>query len=152
MGLKARDKVIVAVLVVLAIAVFVGGRYHDNNTGFTTEKWVNAVGNDRQKILQDLRDRTMFVGMTVEEVKELLGEPDEETDEFLNYVVGFPQGLFGVKADTEKEYFVLYHEDGAITETEVSIADVLPKESKFRKIGDSSGGEVLYPEGAEAKE
>lgn len=152
MGLKARDKVIVVVLVVLAIAVFVGGRHHDNNTSFTTEKWVNAIGNDRQKILQDLRDRTQFVGMTVEEVKELLGEPDEETDEFLNYVVGFPQGLFGVKPDAEKEYFLLYYEDGAITKTEVNIADVLPKESEFRKIGDSSGGEVLYPEGAKEKE
>ncbi len=152
MGLKAKDKVIVAVLVVLAIAVFVGGRYHDNNTGFTTEKWVNAVGNDRQKILQDLRDRTQFVGMTVDEVTELMGEPDEKTEDFMVYVVGFPQGLFGVKPDTEKEYFVLYHEDDTITKTEVSIADVLPKESQFRKIGSSSGGEVLYPEGAEAKE
>lgn len=148
MGLKARDKAIVVILVILAIAVFVGGRYHDNNTGFTTEKWVSAVGNDRQKILQDLRDRTQFVGMTTEAVKELLGEPEEETEAFLNYYVGIPQGLFGTKAEGEKEYFVLYQEDGKITKTEVCIAGVLPKESIYRTIGEATEDAVLYPEGA----
>lgn len=149
MGLKARDKVIVAILVILAIVVFVGGRYHENNTGFTTEKWVNAVGNDRQKILQDLRDRTQFVGMTTEEVKELMGEPEEETDTFLNYYVGIPQGLFGTKAEAEKEYFLLYLENGKVSKTEVSIAGVLPKESRYRIIGDAAEDAVLYPTGAE---
>ena len=149
MELKARDKIIVAILVILAIAVFVGGRYHDNNTGFTTEKWVNAVGNDRQKILQDLRDRTQFVGMTTEEVKELLGEPEEETGTFLNYVVGIPQGLLGTKADAETEYFLLSLEDGMVTETKVCIAGLLPKESVYRTIGDGTQDVVLYPAGAE---
>lgn len=149
MGLKARDKVIVAILVILAIVVFVGGRYHENNTGFTTEKWVNAVGNDRQKILQDLRDRTQFVGMTTEEVKELLGEPEEETETFLNYFVGIPQGLFGTKAEGKTEYFLLYLEDGKVTKTEVSIAGVLPKESIYRTIGDGAEDAVLYPAGSE---
>lgn len=148
MGLKAKDKVIAILLVVLAIVVFVGGRYHDNNAGFTTEKWVAYQGNSRQLILQDLRDRTQFVGMTTEEVKEMLGEAEEETDTFLNYYVGVPQGLFGTKADGEKEYFVLYLEDGKVTKTEVCIAGVLPKESIYRVIGDATEDAVLYPEGA----
>ena len=49
MELKTRDKIIVVVLVIVALAVFFGGRYRDNHTHFTTEKWVSAVGNDRQK-------------------------------------------------------------------------------------------------------
>ena len=147
MELKARDKVIAAVLVILAIVVFIGGRYHDNHTNFTKEKWVNAVGNDRQKVLQNLRDRTQFVGMTTEEVKELLGEPEEETEAFLNYPVGIPQGLFGTKADAETEYFVIYLEDGKVTETEVCIAGLLPKESIYRTIGEATEDAVLFPEG-----
>ena len=51
MELKTRDKIIVVVLVIVALAVFFGGRYRDNHTHFTTEKWVSAVGNDRQKIV-----------------------------------------------------------------------------------------------------
>ncbi|MCI5679616.1 MAG: hypothetical protein MR278_06545 [Bacteroidales bacterium] len=148
MGLKAKDKVIAILLIVLAIVVFVGGRYHDNNTGFTTEKWVAYQGNSRQLILQDLRDRTQFVGMTTEAVKELLGEPEEETETFLNYYVGIPQGLFGTKADGEKEYFVISLEDGKVTKTEVCTAGVLPKESIYRIIGDATEDAVLYPEGA----
>lgn len=148
MELKAKEKAIVAILVILAVVVFVGGRYHQNNTDFTTEKWVSATGNERQKILQNLRDRTQFVGMTTEEVKELLGEGEEETDTFLNYEVGIPQGLFGTKADGEKEYFVLYLEDGKVTKTEVCTAGVLPKESIYRIIGDVTKDAVLYPDGA----
>ncbi|MBP3628813.1 MAG: hypothetical protein J6I95_05020, partial [Anaerotignum sp.] len=45
--LKAKDKIIVAILVILAVVVFVGGRIHDTRTGFETEKWVNYEGNSR---------------------------------------------------------------------------------------------------------
>lgn len=149
MKLSARDKGIVILLIILAMAVFVGGRYYRNNTEFTTEKWISAIGNDRQKILQNLRDRTQFVGMTTEEVKELLGEPEEETEAFLNYYVGIPLGLFGTKPEAEKEYFLLYLEEGKVIKTEVSIAGVLPKESIYRTIGDAEQDAVLYPAGAE---
>ena len=149
MGLKTKDKLIVTVLVVLAVVVFIGGRYHDNHTGFTTEKWVNYVGNDRQKILQDLRDRVQFVGMTTEEVKEKLGEPEEETEAFLTYYVGVPQGLLGTKVEEEQEYFLISLEGGKVTATEVLTGDVLPKESMFRIIGDATEDTVLVPTGTE---
>ena len=41
MELKAKDKIIVAVLLVLAVVVFIGGHIHDTRTGFDTEKWIN---------------------------------------------------------------------------------------------------------------
>lgn len=107
MELKTRDKIIVVVLVIVALAVFFGGRYRDNHTHFTTEKWVSAVGNDRQKIVQNLLDRTVFPGMTEAEVKELLGEPEEEADIFLTYYLGIPQGIFGTSVDGEKEYLLI---------------------------------------------
>ena len=36
MQLKMKDKIIVAILVILAAVVFVGGRIHDTRTGFDT--------------------------------------------------------------------------------------------------------------------
>lgn len=146
MNLKTKDKIIVAVLVVLAVAVFIGGRYRDNHTGFTTEKWVEYQGNDRQLIVQDLVDRTRFVGMTRAEVTEMLGEAEEEQDAFSVYYLGIPQGLFGTKADAEKEYFVItYDAEGVVTASEVMTADVLPKDSVFRIKGEATENTVLTP-------
>lgn len=146
MGLKPKDKLIAALLVVLAIIVFVGGRYHDNNTEFTTEKWVEYQGNSRQIVLQDLVDRTRFVGMTRAEVKELLGEAEEETDAFLTYYAGIPQGLFGTQPDADAEYLLIeFDEKDVVSASGVMTAEVLPKESQFRIIGDATDGTVLTP-------
>ena len=137
MELKTRDKIIVVVLVIVALAVFFGGRYRDNHTHFTTEKWVSAVGNDRQKIVQNLLDRTVFPGMTKAEVKELLGEPEEETDTFLTYYLGIPQGIFGTSVDGEKEYLLISLDaDGKATAAEVMTGKVLPKEPMSNELAD----------------
>ena len=145
MGLKTRDKIVVAVLIIAAIAVFFGGRYRDNHAHFTTEKWVEAVGNDRQKIVQNLLDRTVFPGMTTAELKELLGEPEEETEAFLTYHLGMPQGVFGTSADGEKEYLLISLENGKATAAEVMTGKVLPKESKYRIIGENTEDAVVRP-------
>lgn len=149
MELKAKDKIIVAILVVLAVAVFVGGRIHDTRTSFETEKWVNYEGNSRQLMLQDLVDRTRFVGMTRDEVKTDLGEADEETDAFLIYYAGIPQGLFGTKPDADPEYLVIEFTDeekkDLVTASGVMTADVLPKDSTFRIKGDATDSTVLKP-------
>ena len=149
MELKAKDNVIVAILLVLAVVVFIGGRIHDTRTSFDTEKWVNYEGNSRQHMLQNLVDRTRFVGMTRDEVKEDLGEAEEEQDEFLIYYVGMPQGLFGTKPDTDVEYLVIEFTDeddkDKVTASGVMTADVLPKESMFRIIGDATDNTVLTP-------
>ncbi len=149
MELKAKDKVIVAILLVLAVVVFIGGRIHDTKTSFDTEKWVNYEGNSRQHMLQNLVDRTRFVGMTRDEVKEDLGEAEEEQDKFLIYYVGMPQGLFGTKPDTDVEYLVIEFTDeddkDKVTASGVMTADVLPKDSMFRIIGDATDSTVLKP-------
>lgn len=149
MQLKMKDKIIVAILVILAAVVFVGGRIHDTKTGFETEKWVEYEGNSRQLMLQDLVDRTQFVGMTRAEVKEKLGEAEDEQDAFLIYYAGIPQGMFGTKPDAEKEYLVIEFTDeekpDTVTASGVMTADVLPKESMFRIIGDTTENTVLTP-------
>ena len=149
MELKFKDKIIVAVLAVLAVVVFIGGRIHDTKTSFDSEKWINYEGNSRQLMIQDLVDRTRFVGMTREEVKADLGEAEEEQDAFLIYYVGIPQGLFGTQPDGEKEYLVIEFTDedkkDVVTASGVMTADVLPKESIFRIIGDATENTVLVP-------
>ena len=149
MQLKMKDKIIVAILVVLAVVVFVGGRMHDTKTSFETEKWVEYQGNDRQLMLQDLVDRTRFVGMTRAEVKEKLGEAEDEQDAFLIYYAGYPQGLFGTKPDTDPEYLVIEFTDeddkDKVTASGVMTADVLPKESVLRIKGDATDSTVLVP-------
>ena len=149
MELKMKDKIIVAILVVLAVVTFIGGRIHDNRTGFETEKWVNYEGNSRQLMLQDLVDRTRFVGMTRDEVKTDLGEAEEETEDFLIYYAGIPQGLFGTKPDAEVEYLVIEFTDeenkDKVTASGVMIADLLPKDSMFRIKGEATDNTVLVP-------
>ena len=149
MELKFKDKIIVAVLAVLAVVVFIGGRIHDTKTSFDSEKWINYEGNSRQLMIQDLVDRTRFVGMTREEVKADLGEAEEEQDAFLIYYVGIPQGLIGTQPDGEKEYLVIEFTDedkkDVVTASGVMTADVLPKESIFRIIGDATENTVLVP-------
>lgn len=149
MELKAKDKVIVTILVILAVVVFIGGRIHDTRTGFDSEKWIEYQGNDRQLMIQNLVDRTRFVGMTREEVKEDLGEAEEETEDFLIYYVGMPQGLFGTKPDGEVEYLVIEFTDkdkkDVVTASGVMTADVLPKDSMFRIIGEATDNTVLTP-------
>ena len=149
MELKAKDKIIVTILVILAVVVFIGGRMHDTKTSFETEKWINYEGNSRQLMLQDLVDRTRFVGMTREEVKTDLGEAEEETEDFLIYYAGIPQGLFGTKPDTDPEYLVIEFTDeddkDKVTASGVMTADVLPKDSEFRIKGDATDSTVLTP-------
>jgi len=149
MQLKFKDKIIVAILVVLAVVVFVGGRIHATRTNFDSEKWINYEGNSRQLMLQNLVDRTRFVGMTRAEVKEDLGEAEEETEDFLIYYAGIPQGLFGTQPDGEVEYLVIEFTDednkDVVTASGVMIADLLPKDSQFRIIGETTDNTVLTP-------
>lgn len=149
MELKAKDKIIVAILVVLAVVVFVGGRIHATRTGFDSEKWINYEGNSRQLMIQNLVDRTRFVGMTRDEVVAELGEAEDAQEDFLIYYVGMPQGLFGTKPDTDEEYLVIEFTDedkkDVVTASGVMTGDVLPKESIFRIKGDATDGTVLTP-------
>ena len=149
MELKARDKIIVGILVVLAVVVFVGGRIHATRTNFDSEKWINYEGNSRQLMIQNLVDRTRFVGMTREEVVEKLGEAEEETEDYLIYYVGLPQGLFGTKPDVDDEYLVIEFTDednkDKVTASGVMTDEVLPKDSMFRVKGDAADGTVVKP-------
>ena len=149
MELKMKDKIILGIMVVLAIVVFIGGRIHSTRTSFDSEKWINYQANDRQLMIQNLVDRTRFVGMTRDEVVEKLGEAEDAQEDFLIYYVGLPQGLFGTKPDADAEYLVIEFTDedkkDVVTASGVMTGDVLPKESTFRIMGDATDNTVLTP-------
>lgn len=149
MELKTKDKIIVGILLVLAVVVFIGGRIHATRTNFDSEKWINYEGNSRQLMIQNLVDRTRFVGMTRDEVVEKLGEAEEETEDYLIYYVGLPQGLFGTKPDVDDEYLVIEFTDednkDKVTASGVMTDEVLPKDSMFRVKGDGANGTMVKP-------
>ena len=149
MELKMKDKIIVGVLLVMAVIVFIGGRIHSTRTSFDSEKWINYQANDRQLMIQNLVDRTRFVGMTREEVIAELGEAEDAQEDFLIYYVGLPQGLFGTKPYADVEYLVIEFTDedkkDVVTASGVMTGEILPKESTFRIMGDGTGGTVLVP-------
>ena len=149
MELKGKDKVIAIALVVLAVVVFIGGRVYATRTSFDSEKWINYQANDRQLMIQNLVDRTRFVGMTRDEVIAELGEAEDAQEDFLIYYVGLPQGLFGTKPDADVEYLVIEFTDedkkDVVTASGVMTGDVLPKESTFRIMGDATDNTVLTP-------
>ena len=145
MGLKTKDRIIAVLLVVLAVILFVGGQVKKNHEEFTKEKWENYEGNSRQTILDDFADRTNVNGMTLAEVKDMLGEPEEETETFLTYYLGMPIGLFGTKMEGETEYLVFHLEDGVVTNLEKTVADRLPEDSVYHPIYEEMEGSVFYP-------
>lgn len=145
--MKTKDKFIVVLLIALALALLIGGRMRANHQEFTKEKWENYTGNSRQLILDSFVDRTTVKGLTKDGVKELLGEPDEETENFMTYFLGMPRGFFGTKAEGEDEYLLFSFTDEKVSKLEKLGESFLPKESKFREIPQIGEGNVLYPEG-----
>ena len=67
-------KAIAVVLVLVAITVLAVWRpFHEP---FTREKWMDATPQMRDRLLAELANSKMLVGLTEEEIYDLLGEPD----------------------------------------------------------------------------
>jgi hypothetical protein len=56
-------------------------------TAFTPQKWEKYI-DERNLMLKDLEKDHTLIGMTVNEVKEILGDPDEESGNEIEYVIG----------------------------------------------------------------
>ena len=69
-------------LIVCAISVSLNSYFKV----FTTPKWA-AYPYQRELMIDDLQTKHELVGMTVDEVKDLLGNPDVENDTELQYLV-----------------------------------------------------------------
>lgn len=146
--MKEKDKIIAILLGVLIIVLFVGGQYKSNREAFTKERWENYQGNSRQTILDSFIDRTNVGGLTKEEITEMLGVADEETEENLIYFLGRPRGLFGTKADSEDEFLLFTFEDGKVSQLEKVVAAELPKGNTYKPEAEPPSDGKFYPSGS----
>ena len=103
------------VVFVIGVALGIARKGHT----FSTEQWLAEPG-ERTKIVDDLLENDSLVGMTAEEVEQLLGAPSEETpftgqDQYC-YYLGEERGLISV----DSKWLVLSFADGVVTEATVT--------------------------------
>ena len=66
---------------------------------FDKEKWAENV-EKRYKYADDLVDNEKLIGLTRQEIKEILGEPEYESKSSMTYYIGFsPRHIFGIDPD-----------------------------------------------------
>ena len=107
---------VIIYLIILVIMTFGIRQYFKT---FSTERWSNESWNSfRYLMLDDLEEKYDLVGMTKEEVHELLGEEDVElewliTDYAIGYSVrdGFMEGYY---------YYIYLEENDVVVRTELN--------------------------------
>lgn len=101
----------------LAATLWFCAAYQSSHT-FTTEKWI-ASPNDRWLMVDDLLSDVTLVGMTEDEVLELLGENDNDqqtyrvTETQFVYRLGIPEGFLVYAMDDE--WLLLDFQDGVVS-------------------------------------
>lgn len=88
---------ILCVLAMLLVGngIWNANRYFDLGIGvpktFSAENWAKTAPSQRHFMGSDLQDSTELVGMSADEVRELLGTPDyADTDTCLSYLIAQP--------------------------------------------------------------
>ena len=82
---------------------------------FNKEKWADNV-EKRYEYADDLVDNEKLIGLTRIEIKEMLGEPEYETENSMTYYIGFsPRHLFGIDPD----FLEIDVKDGKARETRI---------------------------------
>lgn len=88
---------ILCVLAMLLVGngIWNANRYFDLGIGvlktFSAENWAKTTPSQRHFMISDLQNSTELVGMSADEVRELLGTPDyADTDTCLSYLIAQP--------------------------------------------------------------
>lgn len=82
---------------------------------FDQVKWNENV-EKRYEYADDLVDNEKLIGLTRQEIKEMLGEPEYETESSMTYYIGFsPRHFFGIDPD----YLEIDFKDGKAHETRI---------------------------------
>ena len=74
MAVISRKRIFLILFLICTGAIFY---YQTSHPRFTTQKWLEMKGSDRVAIARDFMRNHYKDGMTVVELKEKLGEPDE---------------------------------------------------------------------------
>ena len=97
-------KKIICFLLIITYVVLSGCSFPFTDRKFSTEKWIQTEDSQKYHYIKDLKDNYNLIGMTSQEVRELLGEP---YDEKVKGQVGF------------EEYF----KNNVVFETETGVED-----------------------------
>ena len=82
---------------------------------FDKEKWTENV-EKRYEYADDLVDNEKLIGLSRKEIKEMLGEPEYESENSMTYYIGFsPRHLFGIDPD----YLEIDFKDGKARDTRI---------------------------------
>ncbi|WP_312070751.1 hypothetical protein [Anaerotignum propionicum] len=120
--MSKKDKLLLTFLGFLVIVAFIGGQMWNSYKDFSKEKWVNYEGNSRQAIVKDFFDRTIVDGISEDELKGYLGEPDDSKEGELIYYLGTPRGFFGDKEGPEEQLVFTFQDGKAIGVTRVPVS------------------------------
>lgn len=120
--MNKKDKLVLSFLGFLVIVAFFGGQMWNSYKDFSKEKWVNYEGNSRQAIVKDFFDRTIIDGISEEELKSYLGEPDDRNDAEMIYYLGTPRSFFGDKEGPEEQLVFTFQDGKAIGVTRVPVS------------------------------
>jgi hypothetical protein len=60
-----------------------------NNRSFESEQWLNGDRRARGRMSEDLVNRKILIGQTIDEAQRLLGQPDKDYTVVLSYNVDF---------------------------------------------------------------
>jgi len=69
---------------------------YDEHYAFTTEKWLAADQNTRGRLIESFREQYDIVGLSLEEVTDLLGQPDETSEEYIYYYIGEYKAIIAI--------------------------------------------------------
>ena len=71
-------KKIICLLLIITYVVLSGCSFPFADRKFSTEKWIQTEDSQKYHYIKDLKENYNLIGMTSQEVRELLGEPYDE--------------------------------------------------------------------------
>ena len=76
------------ICLILFICIFLSGcSMPFTDRKFSTEKWIQTEDSQKYHYIKDLKENYNLIGMTSQEVKELLGEPYDELSGWNIYLI-----------------------------------------------------------------
>ena len=74
-------------LIVIGFVLFAPKDFQSNNALFQADQWRYGDYRVRGTMCRDLSEKKILIGKTRSEVKNILGEPEQDYDEFTKYAI-----------------------------------------------------------------
>jgi hypothetical protein len=118
----------------LSLLCLIGCSVRSDVRDFTVSKWKNASKDDRREMAKDFLEKYKASEMTLEQIRSLLGEPENEHDTWeynLSSKGAPPRGPQTIKALSEFPQLYVHFKDGLVVDTSVTLGLLLTDGKKF---------------------